>query len=38
MKRFGKVDEVAHAVLFFASREASYITGATMDVAGGLNG
>ncbi len=37
MKRFGKVDEVAHAVLFFAAREASYITGATLDVAGGLN-
>lgn len=37
MKRFGKVNEVAHAVLFFASREASYITGATLDVAGGLN-
>lgn len=38
MKRFGKVEEVAHAVLFFASRESSYITGATLDVAGGLNG
>lgn len=38
MKRFGKVQEVAHAVLFFASKEASYITGATVDVAGGLNG
>lgn len=38
MKRFGKVEEVAHAVMFFASREASYITGATVDVAGGLNG
>ena len=38
MKRFGKVEEVAHAVLFFASREASYITGATLDIAGGLNG
>jgi len=37
MKRFGKVEEVAHAVLFFASREASYISGATLDVAGGLN-
>ncbi len=37
MKRFGKVDEVAHAVLFFASRESSYITGATLDIAGGLN-
>lgn len=37
MKRFGKVEEVAHAVMFFASKEASYITGATLDVAGGLN-
>lgn len=37
MKRFGKVEEVAHAVLFFASRESSYITGATLDIAGGLN-
>lgn len=38
MKRFGKVSEVAHAVLFFASKESSYITGTTIDVAGGLNG
>lgn len=38
MKRFGKVTEVAHAVLFFASKESSYITGTTIDVAGGLNG
>jgi 3-oxoacyl-[acyl-carrier protein] reductase len=37
MKRFGKVQEVAHAVLFLASKEASYITGATLDIAGGLN-
>jgi 3-oxoacyl-[acyl-carrier protein] reductase len=37
MKRFGKVEEVAHAVLFFASREASYITGSSLDIAGGLN-
>lgn len=37
MKRFGKVEEVAHAVLFFAGREASYITGASLDIAGGLN-
>ncbi len=36
MKRFGKVEEVAHAVLFLASKEASYITGATLDIAGGL--
>ncbi len=38
MKRFGKVEEVAHAVMFFAAKEASYITGATLDIAGGLNG
>lgn len=37
MKRFGKVEEVAHAVLFFASKESSYITGTTLDIAGGLN-
>jgi 3-oxoacyl-[acyl-carrier protein] reductase len=36
MKRFGKVDEVAHAVMFFASKEASYITGTSLEVAGGL--
>jgi 3-oxoacyl-[acyl-carrier protein] reductase len=38
MKRFGKVEEVAHAVLFFSSKESSYISGATLDIAGGLNG
>jgi 3-oxoacyl-[acyl-carrier protein] reductase len=38
MKRFGKIEEVAAAVMFFASKEASYITGATLDIAGGLNG
>lgn len=38
MRRFGKVAEVAHAVLFFASKESSYITGTTLDVSGGLNG
>jgi 3-oxoacyl-[acyl-carrier protein] reductase len=36
MKRFGKVSEVAHAVLFFASKEASYITGSSLEVDGGL--
>lgn len=36
LKRFGKVPEVAHAVLFLASREASYITGTNIIVAGGL--
>ncbi len=36
MKRFGNVQDVAHAVLFFASEKASYITGAELTVAGGL--
>ena len=36
MKRFGKVEEVASAVLFLASREASYITGASLEISGGL--
>ena len=36
MKRFGKVEEVAAAVLFLASPEASYITGASLEIAGGL--
>ncbi|MEM9803358.1 MAG: 3-oxoacyl-ACP reductase FabG [Planctomycetota bacterium] len=35
-RRFGTTDEVAAAVLFLASREASYVTGATLDVTGGL--
>ncbi|MFT6632995.1 MAG: 3-oxoacyl-[acyl-carrier protein] reductase, partial [Bacteriovoracaceae bacterium] len=36
MKRFGSVHEVSHAVLFFASESASYITGTSLEVAGGL--
>lgn len=36
MKRFGKIEEVVHAVLFLSSPEASYITGSTIEVAGGL--
>lgn len=36
MKRFGTVAEVASAVKFLASREASYITGTTLDISGGL--
>jgi len=34
--RFGKPEEVATAVCFFASIEASFITGAVLDVNGGL--
>ncbi len=36
MRRFGKVEEVASAVLFLASKDAAYITGAVLDVNGGL--
>jgi len=34
--RFATVEEVAHACLFLASREAAYVTGTTLRVAGGL--
>ena len=36
LKRFGRPEDVAHAVLFLASEEASYITGHTLEVDGGL--
>lgn len=36
MRRFGTAEEVADAVLFLAGRQASYITGAVLDVNGGL--
>jgi len=36
VKRFGSAEEVAACVLFLASREASYVTGSTLEVSGGL--
>jgi 2-hydroxycyclohexanecarboxyl-CoA dehydrogenase len=36
MKRLGQPEDVAHAVRFFASEGASYITGQTLSVSGGL--
>lgn len=36
LKRFGSTEEVATCVLFLASKEASYVTGSTLEVAGGL--
>ncbi|MFO1116682.1 MAG: SDR family NAD(P)-dependent oxidoreductase [Beijerinckiaceae bacterium] len=35
-KRFGRPSEVADAIVFFASDHASYITGQTLSVSGGL--
>ncbi len=35
-KRFGQPEEVAHAVSFFASKEAAYITAQVLSINGGL--
>ena len=34
--RMGEADEVAAAVLYLASPEASYVTGATLHINGGM--
>jgi 3-oxoacyl-[acyl-carrier protein] reductase len=36
LKRLGQVDDIAHAAIFLASAGASYITGETLHVNGGL--
>lgn len=36
LKRFGTPEEVASAVLYLASKDAGYITGTVLEVAGGL--
>ena len=38
MKRYGSLDEQAHAILFLASEESSYITGTVLPVGGGDQG
>jgi len=38
LRRFGRPDEVAGIVAFLASERGSYITGASIDVAGGAGG
>ena len=36
MRRFGKPEEIADAVVFFSSPQADYITGQVLSVSGGL--
>ncbi len=37
LKRFGEVSEIASTVSFLLSKEASYITGQTIEISGGLS-
>jgi 3-oxoacyl-[acyl-carrier protein] reductase len=36
IRRIGKPEEIARVVVFLASRGSDYMTGATVDVSGGL--
>jgi NAD(P)-dependent dehydrogenase (short-subunit alcohol dehydrogenase family) len=36
LKRFGETEEIANVVVFLASERASYMTGTTVNVSGGL--
>jgi 2-hydroxycyclohexanecarboxyl-CoA dehydrogenase len=36
LRRLGTPDEVAGAIAFFASDDASYVTGETLGVSGGM--
>ena len=36
LRRFGRAEEAAHAILFLCARESAYITGATLEITGGL--
>ena len=36
LRRIGDPQEIAHTIVFLASARASYTTGATIDVSGGM--